>query len=84
MDEVELLETLVNMNTAWMYGAGHEGELADKQDAAVGHIGDGEVHHPVGIIENAQSYRFAAEPVDVFVGVGIFYAEEDEHALPYL
>ena len=35
-DEVELLETLVNMNTAWMYGAGHEGEklfilnIADK------------------------------------------------------
>ena len=34
--EVELLETLVNMNTAWMYGAGHEGEklfilnIADK------------------------------------------------------
>ena len=26
LDEVELLETLVNMNTAWMYGAGHEGE----------------------------------------------------------
>ena len=23
LDEVELLETLVNMNTAWMYGAGH-------------------------------------------------------------
>ena len=36
LDEVELLETLVNMNTAWMYGAGHEGEklfilnIADK------------------------------------------------------
>jgi len=26
LDEVELLETLVNLNTAWMYGAGHEGE----------------------------------------------------------
>ena len=36
LDEVELLETLVNLNTAWMYGAGHEGEklfilnIADK------------------------------------------------------
>ena len=36
LDEVELLETLVNMNTAWMNGAGHEGEklfilnIADK------------------------------------------------------
>ncbi len=36
LDEVELLETLVNMNTAWMYGAGHVGEklfilnIADK------------------------------------------------------
>lgn len=36
LDEVDLLETLVNMNTAWMYGAGHEGEklfilnIADK------------------------------------------------------
>ena len=36
LDEIELLETLVNMNTAWMYGAGHEGEklfilnIADK------------------------------------------------------
>lgn len=36
LDEVELLETLVYMNTAWMYGAGHEGEklfilnIADK------------------------------------------------------
>ena len=36
LDEVELLETLVTMNTAWMYGAGHEGEklfilnIADK------------------------------------------------------
>lgn len=36
LDEVELLETLVGMNTAWMYGAGHEGEklfilnIADK------------------------------------------------------
>lgn len=36
LDEVELLDTLVNMNTAWMYGAGHEGEklfilnIADK------------------------------------------------------
>lgn len=36
LDEVELLETLVNMITAWMYGAGHEGEklfilnIADK------------------------------------------------------
>ena len=36
LDEVELLETLVNMETAWMYGAGHEGEklfilnIADK------------------------------------------------------
>ena len=36
LDEVELLETLVSMNTAWMYGAGHEGEklfilnIADK------------------------------------------------------
>ena len=36
LDEVELLETLVNMNTPWMYGAGHEGEklfilnIADK------------------------------------------------------
>ena len=36
LDAVELLETLVNMNTAWMYGAGHEGEklfilnIADK------------------------------------------------------
>ena len=36
LDEVELLETLVNMNTAWVYGAGHEGEklfilnIADK------------------------------------------------------
>ena len=36
LDEVELLETLVNMNTAWIYGAGHEGEklfilnIADK------------------------------------------------------
>ena len=36
LDEVELLETLVKMNTAWMYGAGHEGEklfilnIADK------------------------------------------------------
>lgn len=36
LDEVELLKTLVNMNTAWMYGAGHEGEklfilnIADK------------------------------------------------------
>lgn len=36
LEEVELLETLVNMNTAWMYGAGHEGEklfilnIADK------------------------------------------------------
>lgn len=40
LDEVELLETLVNMNTAWMYGAGHEGEklfilnIADKAIAA--------------------------------------------------
>lgn len=36
LDAVELHETLVNMNTAWMYGAGHEGEklfimnIADK------------------------------------------------------
>ena len=36
LDEVELLETLVHLNTAWMYGAGHEGEklfilnIADK------------------------------------------------------
>ena len=36
LDEVPLLETLVGMNTAWMYGAGHEGEklfilnIADK------------------------------------------------------
>ena len=36
LDEVELLETVVNMDTAWMYGAGHEGEklfilnIADK------------------------------------------------------
>lgn len=36
LDEVDLLETLVNMNTAWMYGAGHIGEklfilnIADK------------------------------------------------------
>ena len=30
LDEVELLETLVNMNTAWMYGAGHEGEGTDQ------------------------------------------------------
>ena len=36
LDEVELLETLVNLNTAWIYGAGHEGEklfilnIADK------------------------------------------------------
>ena len=36
LDEVELLETLVHLNTAWMYRAGHEGEklfilnIADK------------------------------------------------------
>ena len=39
LDEVELLETLVHMETAWMYGSGHEGEklfimsIADKSIA---------------------------------------------------
>ena len=34
LDEIELLETLVNMNTAWMYGAGHEGEKLFIQNIA--------------------------------------------------
>lgn len=34
LDEVELLETLVNMNTAWIYGAGHEGEKLFIQNIA--------------------------------------------------
>ena len=45
LDEVELLETLVNLNTAWMYGAGHEGEklfilnIADKAIAIAHALG---------------------------------------------
>lgn len=34
LDEIELLETLVNMNTAWMYGAGHESEKLFIQNIA--------------------------------------------------
>lgn len=34
LDEIELLETLVNMNTALMYGAGHEGEKLFIQNIA--------------------------------------------------
>ena len=65
-------------------GAGHQRELADEQNAAVGHIGDGQIHHPVGIVEDAQGNNLAAKPVDVLVGVGILNAEEDHHPLSYL
>lgn len=65
-------------------GAGHEGELADEEDAAAGDFGDGEVHDAVGIVEDAEGDDFAAEPVDVVVGVGVFDAEEYHHAGAYL
>lgn len=62
-------------------GGGHEGELADHHDAAVGDICHGEVHHSLGIVEDAQLDDLLAEVLDVLVGVGILDAYEYHQSL---
>ena len=64
-------------------GVGHECELTDKEDLAVGQRGDGEVHDAVGVVEDAEGDDFAAEVVDVVLRVGVFDAEEYHHAAAY-
>lgn len=64
-------------------GAGHQRKLTDEQNATVWHIGDGQIHYPVRVIENAQGNYLTAKPVDIFICVGIFNAEKNHHSLPY-
>ena len=73
------LGSVVVAGTVALLGTCHEGELADQQYAAVGYFGDGQVHHPVGIVEDTQSHNLATEPVDVLIAVGILNAEQYHH-----
>ena len=65
LDEVELLETLVNLNTAWMYGAGHEGEklfilnIADKAIAIPHALGTYFRDITDSVIQKRNNYRAA-------------------------
>ena len=65
LDEVELLETLVNINTAWMYGAGHEGEklfilnIADKAIAIPHALGTYFRDITDGVVEKRNNSRAA-------------------------
>lgn len=65
LDEVELLDTLVNMKTAWMYGAGHEGEklfimnIADKAIAIPHALGTYFRDKVDGVIQKRNNSRAA-------------------------
>ena len=59
--------------------AGVKGELADDQHVAA-NIGEGVVHQSVVVVEDAQSGDLAAEPLDVFGGVGVLDAEQHDEA----
>ena len=69
------------MNVAWAIAfacAGHQRELADYQYAGVVEVGDGVVHDPLCVIEDAHGDNFAAQVVDIVIGVAVLDAEEDE------
>ena len=62
------------------FDCGKEGELGDDEEAT-GDVGDGEVHEPGVVGEDAESGDFSGEPEDVFGAVGFFDADEEEEAL---
>lgn len=60
--------------------AGVKGKLADDKRAAAD-IGKGAVHQSIVVVEHAQAGDFAAKPLGVFSGVGVFDAKQHDEAL---
>ena len=76
-----------SVDVAWAVAfacARHQRELADNKYTGVWKVSYWHVHHSVSIIEDTHGCDFAAQIVDVLVGVAVFDTKKNQKSATYL